>query len=60
MAWAGATPLLLALGWSATSLAGVSVERHFTVFGAAGAVLFMLLSGLLLARFTPPAKGQPA
>jgi hypothetical protein len=24
------------------------------VFGAAGAILFMLLSGLLLARFNPP------
>ena len=32
---------------------GVSVENQFTVFGAAGAVVFMLLSGLLLARFTP-------
>ena len=30
-----------------------SVEDQFTVFGAAGALLFMLLSGLLLARFTP-------
>jgi hypothetical protein len=27
------------------------------VFGAAGALLFMLLSGLLLARFTP--AGEP-
>jgi hypothetical protein len=26
---------------------------QFTVFGAAGAVLFMLLSGLVLARFAP-------
>jgi hypothetical protein len=31
----------------------VSVEEQFTVFGAAGAILFMLLSGLLFARITP-------
>ena len=46
-------PVLFALGWVATTVIGVSVENQFTVFGAAGAVLFMLLSGLLLARFTP-------
>ena len=32
---------------------GVDVDNQFTVFGAGGALLFMLLSGLLLARFTP-------
>jgi hypothetical protein len=46
-------PVLFALGWIATTAAGISVEDQFTVFGAAGAVVFMLLSGLLLARFTP-------
>jgi hypothetical protein len=51
--WAVAMPVLFALGWTATSSAGISVDEQFTVFGAAGAVLFMLLSGLLLARFTP-------
>ena len=53
LAWGATTPLLFALGWCATSAIGVSVEDQFTVFGAAGAVLFMLLSGLVLARFTP-------
>ena len=43
---------LFALGWSATSAGGISVEEQFTVFGAYGATLFMLLSGLLLARFS--------
>jgi hypothetical protein len=52
-AWAAAMPVLFALGWTATSAIGVSVENQFTVFGAAGAVLFMLLSGLVLARFAP-------
>ena len=50
--WALAMPLLFALGWGATTAAGISVEDQFTVFGASGAVLFTLLSGLLLARFT--------
>jgi hypothetical protein len=53
LAWAAAMPVLLALGWSATTAGGISVEDQFTVFGAYGAVLFTLLSGLLLARFTP-------
>ena len=53
-AWAAAMPVLFGLGWVATTAIGVSVDNQFTVFGAAGAILFMLLSGLLLARLTPP------
>jgi hypothetical protein len=52
-AWGAAMPVLFALAWVATTLIGVSVENQFTVFGAAGAITFTLLSGLLLARFTP-------
>jgi hypothetical protein len=59
VAWGLAMPVLFALGWCATSVAGISVEDQFTVFGAAGAIVFMLLSGLLLARFTP-AQAQAA
>jgi hypothetical protein len=51
--WGAAMPALFALAWVATTLIGVSVENQFTVFGAAGAITFTLLSGLLLARFTP-------
>jgi hypothetical protein len=51
LSWALAMPVLFALGWCTTSLVGVEVENRYTVFGAAGAVLFMLLSGLVLARF---------
>jgi hypothetical protein len=51
--WAAAMPVLMALGWSATTISGIDVERQYTVFGAAGAVVFMLLSGLLLARLAP-------
>ena len=57
--WAVAMPLLFALGWTATTAGGISVEDQFTVFGAYGAVVFMLLSGLVLARFTP-ARPQAA
>ncbi|TWF77270.1 hypothetical protein FHX44_113175 [Pseudonocardia hierapolitana] len=49
-AWAAALPLLWALGWTVTTLAAVAVDEQFTVFGAAGAVTFSALSGLLLHR----------
>jgi hypothetical protein len=51
--WGLAMPVLFGLGWCASTGIGVNVDDQFTVFGAAGAILFMLLSGLLLARFTP-------
>jgi hypothetical protein len=51
--WALAMPVIFALGWCASTGIGVDVDDQFTVFGAAGAVVFMLLSGLVLARFTP-------
>jgi hypothetical protein len=47
-AWSAAMPVLFAVGWVATTAIGVSVEEQFTVFGAAGAVIFMLASGLVL------------
>lgn len=48
--WAVAMPVLWALGWTVTTLAGIDVERQYTVFGATGALVFSVLSGLLLAR----------
>ena len=51
--WAAAMPLLFALGWSVASATGIGVDDQFTVFGAGGALLFTLLSGLLVARFVP-------
>jgi hypothetical protein len=57
--WAASMPVLFALGWCATTLGGIDVDKQFTVFGAYGAVVFMLLSGLLLARLTP-ARAQAA
>jgi hypothetical protein len=55
LAWAVAMPVLLALGWAASTLIGVDVDKQFTVFGAMGAIVFMLLSGLVVARFAPSA-----
>jgi nitrate reductase gamma subunit len=52
-AWAAALPFLWALGWTVTTLAMVTVDEQFTVFGAAGAVTFSALSGLLLHRILP-------
>jgi len=49
--WAVAMPALFALGWSVASLTGIGVDDQFTVFGAGGALVFTLLSGLLLDRF---------
>ena len=51
--WGAAMPMLFSLGWWASTVIGVGVDEQFTVFGAMGAVLFTLLSGLLLARFGP-------
>jgi hypothetical protein len=51
--WALSMPVLFALGWSVASLTGIGVDDQFTVFGAGGALLFTLLTGLMLARLTP-------
>jgi hypothetical protein len=59
--WAAALPALWALGWTATTLGGISVEQQFTVFGAYGAITFSALSGLLLLVLLParPIAGSP-
>jgi hypothetical protein len=59
-AWAVAMPVLFAHGWSVASATGIGVDDQFTVFGAGGALLFMLFSGLLVARFTPSARAEVA
>jgi len=51
--------VLFALGWAVGSVTGIGVDDQFTVFGAGGALVFTLLSGVLLARFTP-ARAQAA
>lgn len=46
--WAVTTPVLWGLGWTVTTLGGISVEEQFTIFGAYGAITFSALSGLVL------------
>jgi hypothetical protein len=60
-AWAAAVPVLWALGWTATTLGGIDVDKQWTVYGAYGAVTFSALSGLLLLLLVPerPAAGAP-
>jgi hypothetical protein len=58
LAWAAALPVLWALGWTLTTLAGVDVERQYSIYGAAGAVTFSALSGLLLHRLLPAGRTQ--
>ncbi len=52
-AWAAAIPVLWALGWTLTTLAKVDVDKQYTVFGAAGAVTFSAMSGVLLHWLIP-------
>jgi hypothetical protein len=48
--WAIAMPPLWALGWTVTTAAGVGVNQQFTNFGATGAIVVTVLSGLLLVQ----------
>lgn len=65
-----AWPVLLALSWGAawaiTAAVGVDVERQYVVFGASGAFLVTLVTGLALGWMTkpvqpvnPPPKAKP-
>jgi len=63
--WAAAMPVLWSLGWVVTTLAGITVEEQFTIFGMSGAATFTVLSGLLLywilrARPAVPVDGRIA
>jgi hypothetical protein len=48
--WAVAMPPLWALGWVVTTAAGIKVDQQFTNFGASGAIVVTILSGLLLVQ----------
>ncbi len=53
--WVVASPLLWALAWVVTTLAGVHVEDQFIIVGVSGALTMTALSGLLLQRLLPVA-----
>jgi Na+-translocating ferredoxin:NAD+ oxidoreductase RnfE subunit len=57
--WAVAMPVLWALGWAVTTVAGVAVDEQFTVFGATGALTVTALLGLLLQLLLPPVAPAP-
>lgn len=52
--WAAAMPVLWALGWTVTTVAGIAVSDQFAIFGAFGAITFAALSGVLLHVLLPP------
>ena len=62
--WAVASPPAWALGWLVTSyVITTNVEERFAIFGASGALVFGLLTWLLLAaliRQAPPARRMAA
>ena len=53
--WAATMPVLWALGWAVTTVAGIAVVDQFTVFGASGAVTVTALLGILLQHLLPTA-----
>jgi len=58
--WAAANPLAWALGWLVTSyVITKNVEERFTNFGASGALLFAVLTGLLLAWLVRRIEPEP-
>jgi uncharacterized membrane protein len=57
--WAAAMPALWALGWTVTTVAGISVGDQFTVFGSTGAITVSALLGLLLQHLLPARTPLP-
>ena len=58
--WALANPPAWALGWLITSyVISTNVDEQFTNFGAGGALVFGLLTWLLLARLFREAEPEP-
>jgi hypothetical protein len=56
--WAAAMPAIWAAGWTVTTLFGVDVDRHYTTFGATGALTVSLLTGMLLGWLLPPSRSS--
>jgi hypothetical protein len=51
--WTASTAALWAIGWTATTAGGISVEEQFVVFGAYGAIASTLLQSTIIGRFIP-------
>jgi len=51
--WSVATAALYALGWCATTLGGISVDKQFMVFGLYGAISSIVLQSTFVRLFVP-------
>ena len=51
--WSGATAALYAIGWSATTAGGISVDKQFMVFGLYGAIASIVLQSTIIGAFIP-------
>ena len=58
LAWAAAVPIVLAAGWTVTTLVGVDVEQRYATFGASGALVATALTGGLLAVLARRARAS--
>jgi hypothetical protein len=56
--WTAATAALWAIGWTATTAGGISVENQFVVFGAYGALASTFLQSTIIGAFIPPKATQ--
>jgi len=56
--WTAATAALWAIGWSATTGGGISVDNQFVVFGAYGAIASTFLQSTIIGAFIPPKATQ--
>jgi hypothetical protein len=57
--WSVATAALYTLGWCATTLGGISVDKQFMVFGLYGAISSIVLQSTFIRMFVP-AKTVPS
>lgn len=56
--WPPVTAVLWPLAWTVTTLAGITVDRQFIVFGASGAFVYTLVAGLVLQILLPRATNK--
>ena len=56
--WTAATAALWAIGWTATTAGGISVEDQFVVFGAYGAIASTFLQSTVIGWFFPAKAAQ--
>ncbi len=53
LGWAAATAAVWAVGWTATTAGGISVDEQFVVFGAYGAIASTFLQSIIIGWFIP-------